>query len=72
MIGECVVAPSRDVDRQIAKEIGVMATREKINALGGVIVRTKDGNREIDNTFDGILDRRMEEIRIKVAKKLFK
>ena len=38
---------------------------------GGVIIISDDGKIKLDNTFEGILKRRKEQIRLKVGKLLF-
>jgi len=67
-----VVVPSRDMDKKIARELGLETASKKIAGVGGVIIREKDGSMEIDNTFEGLMARKREDIRIKIAKKLFK
>jgi vacuolar-type H+-ATPase subunit E/Vma4 len=61
---------TRDEDIKIAKKFGIDA-KEKINGIGGVILRSKDGKKEIDLTFDFLIEKNREEMRIKIAKKLF-
>ncbi|MBC7081728.1 MAG: hypothetical protein H5T44_05765 [Thermoplasmatales archaeon] len=61
---------TRGEDLKIAKKMGIEA-REKINGIGGVILRSKDGKKEIDLTFDFLIEKNRENIRIKIAKKLF-
>ena len=39
--------------------------------IGGIIAKSKDGSKEMDLTFDSMLERKEEEIRIAIAKKLF-
>ena len=40
-------------------------------SIGGVIIRSKDGIREIDDTFESIMERKMDELRILIANELF-
>ncbi len=68
---DCYILASRKDDEKIAKKIGIEA-RGKINAIGGVIIKSKDGSKEIDATFDFLLEKKKEEIRIKIAEKLWK
>lgn len=71
LLKEPVVVASRDMDKKIARDLGLEVASGKIEAAGGVIIREKDGSMEIDNTFEGVLARKHEDIRIKIAKKLF-
>ena len=61
---------TRDEDIKIAKKMGIEA-REKINGIGGVIFRSNDGKKEMDLTFDFLIEKNKEDLRIKIAKKLF-
>jgi V/A-type H+-transporting ATPase subunit E len=64
----------------MAKEIGertgfktkLKLSEEKLEVLGGAIVRTADGKVIMDNTFHDILVRREKDIRSKIAMILFK
>jgi len=70
-LGEkCTVLISRDLDREIAKKEGVPVIGT-IHGSGGIMLRSEDGKITIDNTFEGILKRKKDEIRIKVGKILF-
>ncbi len=69
-IKEGYILFTKDGDLKIAKKIGIEA-RERIKGIGGVIVRSKDGKKEIDLTFDFLIEKNRENIRIKIAKKLF-
>ena len=68
--GKCSLIVSRDIDRKIAENMGlpVIGTTE---VAGGVIIKSGDGKITLDNTFDGILKRKKEEIRRKVGTLLF-
>jgi len=66
----CSVLVSRDYDKQIAKNLGLKIDGT-VEASGGVIVKSCDGRIILDNTFDGILKREKDKIRIKVGKLLF-
>jgi len=68
--GECNIKISRDIDEHIAKEIGVSITG-KTEATGGIILSSKDGTITIDNTFEGILKREKQDIRVKIGNLLF-
>lgn len=68
--GQCTVVVSRDIDKKIAENMGlkIIGTME---VSGGVILKSGDGKITLDNTFDGILKREKDRIRIKVGKLLF-
>lgn len=67
---DLIVIPSREEDISMLSSIGV-TMGEKRDAMGGVILVSKDKKISIDNTFDGILDRLKDDIRIGAAKILF-
>jgi len=68
--GKCIVKPSKDIDIKIARKLGFKVT-DKIEATGGIILKSINGKITLDNTFEGILNREKERIRIKVGKLLF-
>jgi len=68
--GNYTVQTSRDIDRKVAKKLGMKVTG-KIEAIGGIILTSSNGKITLDNTFEGILRREKERIRIKVGKLLF-
>ncbi|EMR75141.1 archaeal/vacuolar-type H+-ATPase subunit E [Thermoplasmatales archaeon SCGC AB-540-F20] len=68
--GQCTIVVSRDIDRNIAKSMGLKVTGT-VEASGGVILKSGDGGITLNNTFEGILKRKKDEIRIKVGKLLF-
>lgn len=67
---DCTVLVARDVDKKIATDFGIkiMGT---IDSCGGVILRSADGKVTLDQTFDSILQREKDKIRIIVGKLLF-
>jgi V/A-type H+-transporting ATPase subunit E len=70
-LGErCTIKASRDIDIKIAKKLGIKVT-DKIDSTGGIILKSKNGKITLDNTFEGIINREKERIRIKVGKLLF-
>jgi V/A-type H+-transporting ATPase subunit E len=71
LVKKGVVIPSRDVDKKIARELGFRVESHTVSSLGGVLIQDADGSMEIDNTFEGLLTRKHNEIRIKIAKMLF-
>lgn len=67
---DCVVRVSRKTDRKIADQLGVEVAGE-VDSIGGVIVQSADGSRQIDRTFEATLERKMGELRIMIAGQLF-
>ncbi len=68
--GSCAVLVCRDVDKKIAEELGLPLSGN-IETCGGVKIKSDDGRIILDYTFDGILHREKDKIRIKVGKLLF-
>jgi len=68
--GDYVLFYSRKEDKKIAEKLNIDVGGE-IDAIGGVVLKAKDGSKEIDLTFDFLLERKKEEIRIMIAEKLF-
>jgi len=70
-IGEdCKVLVSRDIDKTIAKNLrlDVIGT---IDALGGFVATSRDERIKLNNTFESIIDRNRDKLRVKVGKILF-
>lgn len=67
---ECTVIISKNIDKEIAKQLGLKVTG-RINTTGGIILESIDGKITLNNTFDGILKREKDKIRIKVGRLLF-
>lgn len=65
-----IVLPSREEDIELLSSLSVIIG-EKREAIGGITLVSKDGKISIDNTFDGILERLRDDIRIGAAKILF-
>ncbi len=65
---------SKSFLQEIAREAKVKVTlaKDTISSIGGVVVRSKDGSAEVDNTFETRLERISAELRSSVAKVLFK
>ena len=61
---------TRDTDRKIVEELGLKVT-DKINASGGILIKSSDGKLTLDNTLEGIMKRKKETIRVNVGKLLF-
>jgi len=68
--GDCTVKTSRPIDKQIAKDLGLQISGS-VESSSGIILMSNDGRIQLDHTFDGILKREKEKIRIKVGKLLF-
>ena len=68
--GKCTVIITRDIDKQIAKDLHLEVTGN-VEASGGIMLKSGDGRITLDHTFDGILKREKDQIRIKVGKLLF-
>ena len=68
---DCIIIPSREEDKAIAKELKLPIEKQMIKALGGVIVKSKDNRLSVDITFDSMLKRREHEIREKIGNLLF-
>ena len=64
------------ISKAISKKTGNMTelglSKERIKVSGGVIVKSADGKVVLDNTFEAILKRRERELRLKIARTLFK
>ena len=69
-IGKIYIMAARKEDEKVAKEMGV-EVKGKVDAIGGVIIKSIDGKKEIDATFDALLKRRMNELRIKISERLW-
>jgi V/A-type H+-transporting ATPase subunit E len=68
--GGYTVLVTRAVDKKIAKDLGINITGT-VESSGGVVLKSADGKVTLDHTFDGILKRERNKIRIKVGKLLF-
>ena len=68
--GDCQILVSRSTDKKIVQDIGLNVTGN-VEASGGIILLSKNGKITLDHTFDGILKREKDRIRIKVGKLLF-
>jgi V/A-type H+-transporting ATPase subunit E len=67
---QCTILVSRDIDKEIAENMGLKISGN-VETSGGVILKSADGKITLDHTFDGILRRKKNEIRIKVGMLLF-
>jgi vacuolar-type H+-ATPase subunit E/Vma4 len=68
--GECTVKISKNIDKKISNKLGIKVSG-KTDSIGGIICISKNGKKILDNTFNGILKREKDKIRIKVGKILF-
>ena len=68
--GKCNILASREIDRVIAKNMGLKVVG-RVETAGGIIIKSLDGRITLDHTFDGILKRKKDEIRRKVGRILF-
>lgn len=60
-----------EIGKKTGFETKLKLSKENPQVIGGALVRTADGRVIMDNTFDGILRRRENELRFKIAKILF-
>lgn len=67
---QCTVLTSRDIDKEIAQDMGLKISGS-VEVSGGIILKSADGKITLDHTFDGILKRKRNEIRIKIGNLLF-
>ena len=68
--GNCKVFVSREQEKLIAQNLG-LDVLGKVEASGGVKLVSLDNSVTLDYTFDGILKREKDRIRIKVGRLLF-
>ncbi len=67
---DCQILISRSADKKIVQDMGLNITGN-VEASGGIIILSKNGKITLDHTFNGILKREKDRIRIKVGKLLF-
>lgn len=64
-----------DLAKKIGEQTGIETklglSEERIDVLGGVILRTKDGKIVMDNTYEDLLRRKERELRFKISEILF-
>lgn len=66
----CMISTSRELDKKIAKNLNLKVTGS-VESSGGILITSADGHITLDHTFDGILKREKDKIRIKVGRLLF-
>lgn len=70
-LGEnCTVQISRPLDKDIAQQQNLLI-QGTLQSIGGVMMQSADGKITIDYTFERLLSRKKDEIRIQVGKLLF-
>lgn len=62
---------SKELSKTAKKKTTLSLSEKTIATIGGVIVRSKDGTIEADNTFESRIGRLRSELRFKVAEILF-
>jgi vacuolar-type H+-ATPase subunit E/Vma4 len=67
---KCTILVSKDADKNIAQELGLKIDGN-IETSGGIILKSLDGRIILNHTFDGIIKREKNKIRIKIGKQLF-
>ena len=67
---DCKIFVTRGIDKKIAENLGLKIAGN-VESSGGVVLKSADGKVTLDHTFDGILKREKDKIRIKVGKNLF-
>ena len=68
--GDFSIKQSKALDETVAKDLDIPVSGN-IEASGGIVLVSKDESRTIDNTFEGILKRKKQEIRVEVGSILF-
>lgn len=64
-------AMSKAISQKTGNKTQLELSKERIEAFGGAVVRTVDGKVILHNTFEAMLKRREEKLRLKIAKILF-
>ncbi len=60
-----------EVNKQTGTKPKISISKETVRASGGLIVRSKDGEKWVDNTYEARMERLENEIRDKIASILF-
>ncbi len=66
----CTVLVSREEDKKIAEELGI-SVAGTVESSGGVVLKSLDGKIILNHTFDSILKREKNKIRIEIGRLLF-
>jgi V/A-type H+-transporting ATPase subunit E len=59
------------VSKETGKKVDVEISKETVRSIGGVIIRTRDGLKTVDNTFEGRFERFEQKIRTDVFAYVF-
>ena len=62
---------AKAVSKETGQKIDVKISKDTVRSIGGVIVRTTDGLKTVDNTFEGRFERMEHKIRTEIFAKLF-
>jgi V/A-type H+-transporting ATPase subunit E len=65
-----IICISKPLDAIIAKKLNI-PVKGTIDSYGGIMLISEDGRINVDNTFEGIMKRKKDIIRIQVGKLLF-
>lgn len=69
---KAVATVTREEDKAVVSSVPNITVKPKLaQGLGGLIIESADGKIVVDNTFDAILERQIEEIRTEVANLLY-
>lgn len=63
---------TKKIAEKTEKKTQLKLSKQKIEALGGAVVKTVNGRIVADNTFEAIIQRREKDLRFKIAKILFR
>ena len=61
----------KEVAKKTGKKVSFSLSKDTIRSKGGVIIRTLDGTKWVDNTFEARMERLENTVRDKVAEILF-
>jgi len=68
--GSFIIYTSRPLDALVAKKQNI-PVKGTLTTYGGIILHSEDGRIIVDNTFEGILQRNKDSLRVQVGKLLF-
>ena len=69
--GQSDLIKPADVVKGIGGKVSVSISKETVRSTGGVVIRTPDGSKWVDNTFESRLERLHNDIRDKVSSIVF-
>ena len=67
---DCVAITVSKNDTKFVEKLGVKVVDTRVG-IGGIIVQSKDRHKQLDYTFESLLDRKMDDLRIMIAHELF-